>query len=38
MQELPGPDQMLADVIQNIKLHGICEHFAVLFREGRGTP
>ena len=36
-QELPSPDQMLMDIIENMKLQGICQHFKLIFRNGQGN-
>ena len=35
-QDIPGPDQLLRDVVANIKHDGICKHFSELFWRGRG--
>ena len=37
VQDLPGPDQLLTDVVQNIKAGGICKHFVELFDAGKGS-
>ena len=36
-QDIPSADQLMIDIIDNIKSDGICKHFLDLFKQGQGV-
>ena len=36
VQDIPCADKMMADVVTNISLNGICKHLAHVFVQGEG--